>query len=122
MPRHLIAKPKAGPKFMSSLRNKLSDHRQFLLAKIQVERSLIGLHGQQIRYSLSIVDRGLEIVSKLKSHPTIYLGLLTAVLIIKPRRLFSALKTGVFAWQIFERFSPGLNPKSSERESRARAQ
>jgi hypothetical protein len=111
MLQHLIMKLKTDPEPMRSLQKKLSERRQFLLVKIQVERGLIEVHSRRIRDSLSIVDRSLEIMAKLKSHPMTYLGLLTAVFFIKPRRLFSALKTGVFAWQIFERIAPALNAK-----------
>lgn len=95
---------------MSSASTKLSDRHQLLLSKIQAERFLLAQHGQQIRQSLAIVDLGVGLVKKIRPHPALAAGVLAALVVLKPRRLFPILKSGLFVWKIWQKFKPLFKP------------
>ncbi|MDO8651430.1 MAG: YqjK family protein [Undibacterium sp.] len=97
---------------MSNFSEHLSLRRQTLLAKSQAERMLLTQHSKQLRQSLLLADIGFnvgcQIAGKIKQRPAIGIGLLVALLVIKPARVLSFLKNGVAAWQIWQNIAPAL--------------
>lgn len=104
---------------MASATEKLSERHQILLGKIQAERLLLAQHGQQIRLSLSLVDLGFGLLKKIRPHPALAAGLLAAIFVIKPRRLLPVLKSGLFAWKIWQKFEPLLKVRCESKTSNA---
>lgn len=88
---------------------KLKQRRQALITKIQAERMLLVLHGQQLKQSLTFADMGVQIAGKLAQRPILGLGILLATFIVKPRRIVPLLKKALSVWQLWQMVAPSLN-------------
>lgn len=91
---------------MASAAKLLTQRRLALLAKTQVQRELLIADSRQFKQSLQFLELGFQAGQTIKRHPLISLGLTAATLLIKPKRIWSLLKTGLMAWEIWQGIAP----------------
>ena len=90
---------------MGSHQHKLALKRQALLLKIQAQRSLMGMHVDEVRQSMTVAGTILGFAGKMgnsaRRHPLLGGLVLAAVLILKPRRVLSMAQTALMGWQVW---------------------
>ncbi|MFZ6813970.1 YqjK-like family protein [Undibacterium sp. Rencai35W] len=101
---------------MPKLSQQLAERHRQLLAQTQVQREVIAGHGRQIRQSLQFADLGLQVVRQIKKQPALGIGFAVATLIVKPRRMWRLLKTGLIAWNIWQNLAPVLKNSSHPKQ------
>ncbi|MFC3109828.1 YqjK family protein [Undibacterium arcticum] len=102
---------------MSKHAQHLAQRRQALIARSQQQRAIISLQAQQLTRSLSIVDLGLAMVAKVKGNPLLLSAVLLGLLVIKPRRVLSVLRTGLVALQAWRSVGPVLHHLTARRRT-----
>ena len=100
---------------MSSVPKKLTQRRLALLAKTQVQREMLIAESCQFKQSLQFLELGFQAGQTIKRHPLISAGVAAATLLIKPKRIWSLLKTGLMAWEIWQNIAPSIMPKLKQK-------
>jgi hypothetical protein len=83
---------------MTSAEN-LARRRQELITIIAVQRSSLQLQKQMWRTQLHNFALGWNMINRLRKNPLIIGGLLLTVIVIKPRRILSAVQQSRAIWQ-----------------------
>lgn len=78
---------------------KLCRRRELLSARCAAQRNELSGQGRALVKKLSAFDLALTIFARCKKNPAWVVGLVTALVVIKPRRLLSILQTALLAWQ-----------------------
>lgn len=90
---------------MGNHQEKLALRRQALLLKIQAQRSLLGMHCNEVRESMSVAQSIVGFIGKVgnsaRRRPLLGGLALGAVLILKPRRVLAMAQTALMGWQVW---------------------
>ena len=89
----------------------LNDKRQALIDRIAAQRHNCRAITQELQQPLHAADKGLTLFHYVAQRPLILVGALAVVIVAKPRRVVTALRTGFKAWQLWQTFSPLLFTK-----------
>ena len=84
---------------MISCSKELACRREQLITRCAEQRKALSGQGQTLKGKLSAFDIALTAFAELKNHPAWAAGVVTALIVIKPRRLLAMLQTGLLAWQ-----------------------
>lgn len=77
----------------------LARRKERLIARSEQQRVVISVACLQLRKPLSVVDRGIAIVSYLKAHPLVLAAGVAAAAIVGRRNLLRWAGRGLFAWR-----------------------
>jgi len=75
--------------------------RERLLVRAEIQRAEIAGAVRQWREPIAALDRVVEVVHTLKTHPALLVLPLSALLVIKPRRLVSWGGKAWMAWRLW---------------------
>lgn len=98
---------------MKSRPSQLQERREELLLRCRIERMLLAAQTREIQQKLSIANLAWRTVGKVKEHPTIALGSIALIAVLKPRRMLALAKNALVAWQLWQRFAPMLRNMSN---------
>ncbi|MES2039162.1 MAG: YqjK family protein [Pseudomonadota bacterium] len=88
---------------MGNRQERLALRRQALLLKIQAERGLMTIHYQELKESMGMAGGAASLLGRagqFARHRPLLGGIaIAAVLIFKPRRIFSFAKSALLGWQ-----------------------
>lgn len=93
---------------MKSRPNQLQEKREELLLRCRIERMLLSAQTREIQQKLYIANLAWRTIGKVKEHPTIALGSIALIAVLKPRRMLALAKNALLAWQLWQRFAPML--------------
>lgn len=65
----------------------LARRRQELIARCEAQRSAMAMHTRSLSHTASALDSALGILGRIRRHPGWIVGLVVAIIAIKPRRL-----------------------------------
>lgn len=88
---------------MGNRQERLALRRQALLLKIQAERGLMTIHYQELKESMGMAGGAASLLGRAgrlaRQRPLLGGIAIAAVLIFKPRRIFSFAKSALLGWQ-----------------------
>jgi hypothetical protein len=77
----------------------LACRREVLIARSAAQRMILAEQGQALAERLLVVDIALTLLAGVKKNPAWIAGLVLTFFVIRPPRLWSVLRTGLFIWQ-----------------------
>ncbi len=77
----------------------LASHREEIIARITAQRTAFAFQNETVIRTLGGVDLGVSLVHRIKKSPVMMMALVAVVVVIKPRRIFSLVNTGMAIWQ-----------------------
>ncbi|MDP1976555.1 YqjK family protein [Undibacterium sp.] len=88
---------------MGNHQERLALRRQALLLKIQAERSLMTIHCKDFKQSMGMADVAAGLLGKAgqiaRQRPLLGGIAIAAILVLKPRRIFSFAKSALLGWE-----------------------
>lgn len=88
---------------MGKRQERLALRRQALLLKIQAERGLMTMHCQELKESMGMAGVATGLLGKagqiVRQRPLLGGLAVAAVLIFKPRRIFSFARSAILGWE-----------------------
>lgn len=94
----------------SSRAQLLQARKQILLAQCRLQRLELQWHGAQIQDHLRYIEIGLRTAKALRASPLLLAIFAAGITIVKPKRAFFLLKTGLSSWRWWQTFAPALLP------------
>lgn len=86
----------------------LAYRREILIACCAAQRAMLSLQGQALKERLVVFDIGLTVFERIKKNPAWITGVVFALVVVKPRRLWSVVQTGLLIWQALRPLAPAL--------------
>ena len=86
----------------------LTARREQLIASCAQQRAALSVQGHAVMEKLTAFDMGLTLLGRLKKNPAWITVVVLGLVAIKPRRLLTALQTGLLALQTFSTVAPLL--------------
>ncbi|MEA5098796.1 MAG: YqjK family protein [Burkholderiaceae bacterium] len=84
----------------------LAQRREQLVARCGQQRAELAAQTQALRGSLALGSVASDLLATVKQNKLLIAGATLAVVLVKPRRILSGLKTGVLAWQTWRNLLP----------------
>ncbi|MBR7747626.1 YqjK family protein [Undibacterium baiyunense] len=88
----------------------LQARKQILLAQCRLQRLELRWHGAQIQDHLRYIEIGLRTAKALRASPILLAIFAAGITIVKPKRAFFLLKTGLSSWRWWQTLAPVLLP------------
>lgn len=88
----------------------LQARKQILLAQSRLQRLELQWHGAQIQDHLRYIEIGLRTAKALRASPILLAIFAAGITIVKPKRAFFLLKTGLSSWRWWQTLAPVLLP------------
>ncbi len=86
----------------------LACRREILIACCAGQRTMLAVQGQALQERLVVFDIGLTVFARIKKNPAWITGVVFALVVIKPRRLWSIVQTGLLTWEALRPLAPAL--------------
>ncbi len=81
----------------------LAERRRQLVAQAAVQRTVLAHNMEPWRARLSLVDRGVAVLSYVRRHPILWVGASLLLAALRPGRVGRWLRHGLMLWQIGRR-------------------
>jgi len=88
---------------MNSKLTQLAKRRQQLVAQAAAQRTTLAYTLEPWRARLSLVDRGVAVLSYVRRHPVLMVGASLLVAALRRRRIGRWLQHGLMVWQLGRR-------------------
>lgn len=88
---------------MSKRLIELAERRERLVALVALQRSEFSRSLSPLRTGCAVADKGIMAMRYLQKHPVLLAGGVGLLVALRPRKAFSWLKRGWFAWRMVQK-------------------
>jgi hypothetical protein len=93
---------------MSKRLVELAERRERLVAQAALQRTEFSRCLAPVKAGCKVADRGVMVLRYLQQHPVLVAGMVGLLVALKPRKAFSWMKRGWFAWRMVQKLRQRL--------------
>lgn len=91
---------------MTAMPQDLAERRRVLVARAAEQRAALVTSADRLAAPLQRVDHGMRTLASLRQHPALIVGVVVAIVLIKPRRIGALIEVGRKAFRAWAVVAP----------------